>query len=157
MTDKRVPKNLIIPTGRCDFFDITAEVKKLVEESLIKTGKIIIQVLHTTAVIMVQEKEAGFFKDFFEMLERIAPRKGNYHHNDLTQRPDVGPYECPNGDAHLRASLFPVSQTIIIKRGKLQLGRWQSIFLVEFDETRKEREIVLLIEGEQQKIRLGAR
>lgn len=143
MTDRKVVK-ISVKTGRRDAFDLTEQVDEIVRKSGIKCGGAIIQSLHTTAVVVVQEKESGLIRDFFNTLERIAPEKGEYRHNNFKERPDVDPAkECPNGHSHCQALFFPPSLVVIVEEGKLRLGQWQRILLLELDETRQEREVAV--------------
>jgi secondary thiamine-phosphate synthase enzyme len=80
-------------------------------------------------------------------LERIAPREGDYKHNDFVIRTaNMTEDECPNGHAHCQHLLLGTSETIPIAEGELLLGQWQRIFLIELDRPR-EREVIVQVQG----------
>ncbi|MDP3061782.1 MAG: secondary thiamine-phosphate synthase enzyme YjbQ, partial [Chloroflexota bacterium] len=104
---------------------------------------------HTTAAIVVQEKESMLMRDINLFLESLAPRNGPYHHNNFELRTEnMQEEESPNGHAHLQHMLLGSSQVIPIVAGKLALGRWQRIFLVELDSPR-DREVQFQLMGFQ--------
>lgn len=112
--------------ARLAFKDITGEAERLVKASGIQNGVCHIAVLHTTAAILVNENDdPAFTKDLDEFLTRLAPRDREYHHSD------------GNCDAHLKASLIGSSKTLLVENGHLVLGRWQGIYLCEFDGPRR--------------------
>lgn len=112
--------------ARETFKDITHDIEKLVGYSGVKEGVCHIFVMHTTAAILINENDdPAFTKDVTEFLARLAPRDQRYHHND------------GNCDAHLKASLIGSSKTLLVERGRLVLGRWQGIYLAEFDGPRR--------------------
>jgi secondary thiamine-phosphate synthase enzyme len=136
--------------GENDFKDITDDIIDLVKKSGIKIGRITIQDTHTSAAILVNENEDGLINDFKQLLNRIAPKDIYYYeHDDFRKRTqNMCPGECKNGHAHCKAILLPVSATIIIDGGELQLGQWQRIFFVELDRAR-DRKVLIQIEGEE--------
>ena len=82
-----------------------------------------------------------------KFLERIAPRNGDYLHNDFTIRTvNMTEDECPNGHAHCQQLLLSTSETIPILNGEVQIGQWQSLFLIELDRPRP-REVLFQISG----------
>ncbi len=91
------------------------------------------QTQHTTTAVVVNENEPGLLQDMAEVLERLVPPGRGYRHDDLEQRPGTPPDEPANGDAHCKAMLLSASQTLTIHERRIQLGRWQRIFLVELD------------------------
>ena len=116
------------------FTDITNDVKPT-----IKNGFCVIYSMHTTCGVAVLENESLLKKDIAGFFERMAPKCGIYAHDDIAKR-DVPPDERINGFSHIRSMLFPTSVVIPIEDGKLVMGQWQRIFLLEFDPTR-EREL----------------
>ena len=121
-----------------DFVDLTEKVQKIVESSNIKNGILVLNNLHNTASLLIQEKDSGIFKDLKNSLEKFFPLNRKYEHD----------YEGNvNATAHLKSSLFAPSITLSIRNGKLDLGTWQSILFVEFFEPR-ERKIIVTIIGE---------
>ncbi len=130
-----------------DFIDITDKVKDSVKESQIKNGLVNIQSPHTTVAIVVNENEPLLIEDFKKHLEETASRNLEYKHNDFNVRTvNMCPDECANGHAHCRALHLPVSATLNLINGEVQLGTWQRIFLVELDKSRK-RKIQIQILG----------
>lgn len=121
------------------FNDITAAVKEAVPQQF--TGLVHIFSRHTTAGIRIIENEKLLLADYERILQEFAPETGFYAHNIIEAR-DVPPAERINGHSHIRALFFNTSETIPAENGKLLLGKWQSIFLVELDPSR-EREIVV--------------
>lgn len=131
-----------------DFIDITDEVKKFVEKSQIKNGLINIQILHTSAALVVNENEPFLLEDIKKNLENCSPKSQNYQHDNFSERTvNICPGECLNGHSHCKAIHLLVSVTLNIIKGKLQLGQWQNIMLVELDRSRP-RKIQLQIIGE---------
>ncbi len=113
-------------TTRTELTDITDRVRAMVKESGIKDGICVITTRHTTGGIIVNENERGLRSDILDMLGSLVPEDRNYAHNSIDN----------NADAHLRAVLLGMSQTIPIEDGHLVLGTWQSIFFVELDGPR---------------------
>ncbi len=113
-------------TTKTELIDITDRVRALVRESGIKDGICVITTRHTTSGIIVNENERGLRGDILDMLGSLVPEDRNYAHNSIDN----------NADAHLRAVLLGMSETIPIEDGHLVLGTWQSIFFVELDGPR---------------------
>ncbi len=123
-----------------DILDITDQVSKIVEESKIENGAVIVFVVGSTAAITTIEYEPGLKKDFPEMLSRLAPKDIEYSHDNA--------WHDGNGHSHVRASLIGPSLAIPIIVGRLMLGTWQQIVLVEMDTRARERKIILQVIGE---------
>jgi secondary thiamine-phosphate synthase enzyme len=100
-------------------------------------GIVTVQSRHTTAAVLVNENEPLLLEDFKDLLERWAPVGDRYRHNDLAARPQAPADERPNGHAHARALFLHVSVCLNVARGDIDLGDWQSIFLVELDGPRR--------------------
>ena len=131
-----------------DFVDLTQEVEKFVTESQIKNGFLNIQTLHTTAPLFLNENEPLLLEDFRTHLEKLSPKEVNYHHNDFIRRAvNLCEGECKNGHSHCLALHLPSNLALNIIEGKLQLGQWQRIFLVELDKPRQ-RKVQVQIMGE---------
>ncbi len=123
-----------------DFIDFTEQVKDFIKECQIKSGIVNIQILHTSAALLVNENEPLLLEDFKNNLRKTAPKDLNYQHNDLTKRTvNVCPEECINAHSHCQAIHLLVSATLNLIKGELQLGQWQRIFLVELDKSRERR------------------
>ena len=127
----------ILTAEPTQFIDVTEWVDRCVRQSGIDRGIALVRVLHTTASIVVNENEPLLLGDLKAMLERLAP-EGAYAHDDpLRRRVNLEPGERRNGHAHARALLLGESRQISVVEGRLELGRWQSIFLVELDGSRR--------------------
>jgi secondary thiamine-phosphate synthase enzyme len=138
---------LIRTEERLQLIDLTALVAERVRRSGVWQGLLCVQTLHTTTAIAVNENEPLLVEDMKALLERLAPRGARYGHNDRIRRAvELPPGESENGDAHCRALLLGASETLTIVEGKLQLGDWQSLFLVELDGPRK-RSVSLVVLG----------
>ena len=138
-----------VPTARAmEFIDLTYRIEALAAESGIHAVLVNIQSLHTTTSIVVNEHEPLLLDDFHALLSKAAPGDVSYRHDDMEVRTmNLAPDERPNGHAHCRALLLPTSALLNVADGRLQLGRWQRIFLVEHDGPRT-REVSVLVLGE---------
>jgi len=125
--------------GFNDIIDITSQVSKIVKESNVKDGICLVFVAHSTCAITTIEYEEGAIKDFKRALEIIAPMNENYEHCKKWG-------DC-NGYAHIRAALMKPSLAVPIENGKLILGTWQQITLIDFDNRPREREIIIKVIG----------
>jgi len=131
---------------RWQFVDLTELAIRRLRASGVRDGLLTVQTRHTTTAVIVNENEPLLLADMRGVLERLVPKTGAYLHNDLGLRGAVPPEETPNGDAHCKAMLLGASESLAVKDGELQLGRWQRIFLVELDGGRR-RSVVLTILG----------
>ena len=126
----------ILTEERTQFIDLTDWVARCLARSGIDRGIVLVRALHTTAAVVVNEHEPLLLEDLKAMLERLAP-EGEYAHDDLSRRRvNVEPGERRNGHSHARALLLGGSGPIGVLQGALDLGRWQSILLVELDGPR---------------------
>jgi secondary thiamine-phosphate synthase enzyme len=128
--------------GNCDIIDITEKVKAQVERQKIRYGLATLFVSGSTASLTTIEYESGVLKDLQELLEKLIPSDRKYHHDDR--------WGDDNGYSHLRASLLGPSLQVPIDDGKLMLGIWQQIVLLDFDNRPRTREIVVQIMGENE-------
>ena len=94
------------------------------------------QVLHTTAALFLNEDEPLLKGDLVGLLERLAPRRADYAHDDFSRRRDLEPEERANGHAHAKALLLRASETIHVVDAAPRLGRYQRLFLAELDGPR---------------------
>jgi secondary thiamine-phosphate synthase enzyme len=118
----------------CEFIDVTDDVREAIERSGVGFGQVLVSSNHTTAAVVVQEHEPLLLKDMARVLQRIAPADDYYEHNDFTIRTvNMGENEPPNGHSHCQHLFLGTSETLPVQGGALQLGIWQSIFLVELD------------------------
>ena len=118
-------------TDAPEIIDFTDTVRQLVTESGVTNGQVTVYSTHTTFSVMINENEPLLMQDLEQLLGRIAPPTGHYQHNDFTIRTvNMTEEECPNGHAHCQHLLLNASETVPIIEGVLQLGRWQSVFLL---------------------------
>lgn len=130
-----------------EFVDITEEVAQAVAAAGVQEGIALVFSCHTTAAIRINENEPLLLRDMEEFLKRLAPRELYYCHNDFGIRThNMTPDECPNAHAHLQHLLLGASEAVPIRGGKLALGQWQRIFLVELDRPR-ERTVLVQVVG----------
>lgn len=123
------------------FIDITSEIEERVTTSGFRSGLAVVSTLHTTAALMINEHEPELLKDLEGFLARLAPESDPYAHNGVPH----GAGEQPNGHAHCQALLLNASVSLPIVEGKLVLGRYQRIFLVELDFSRPRSVAVTLL------------
>lgn len=136
-----IQKKLSVSTkGFNDIIDITPSLREYVSKSSLKDGSILVFVPGSTGGLTTIEFEPGLLKDFPEMLEKIAPMKTSYHHDNT--------WHDGNGYAHLRASLIGPSITIPFMDGHLQLGTWQQVIFIDFDNRSRQRNLHIQINGE---------
>lgn len=126
--------------GYGDMKDITGEVAKYVSEHELSEGTATIFVPGATGGLTTIEYEGGLVEDFAELMEKLAPSRAPYHHD---QRWGDG-----NGFSHIRASLIGPSLTVPFTGGRLTLGTWQQIVFVDFDNKSRNRQIVIQLMGE---------
>lgn len=130
------------------FVDLTEHLQAFVDGIRLRSGLLTVQTRHTTTGIIVNEHEPRLLEDFRELLERLAPTDAEYHHDTAPARDGQPPdAERRNGHAHCRALLLPTSAGLTVIDGRLQLGRWQRVFLLELDGP-QEREVSVLAVGE---------
>lgn len=130
------------------FINLTDKIKEMVEKSEIKNGLINVQTLHTTTAIVVNEDEPLLIRDIERHLERFAGQDTEYHHDNFDIRTkNMCDGECANGHAHCKAVILPTSVALNLMNGKIQLGQWQQIFVLELDRSR-DRKIQIQIIGE---------
>lgn len=120
-----------------DVVDITGEVQRLVDEAGIGDGQAVAFVRGSTAAISTMEFEPGGIHDLREMVERLIPAQGDYEHNRLNHD--------SNSHAHQRATLLGPSETIPVLGGRLALGTWQQLVLLDFDDRARERTVVIQV------------
>jgi len=129
-------------SGFCDIIDITARVREQVEQENIERGLVTLFVSGSTAALTTIEYEPGLLRDLKEFIEQLIPSGRRYHHDDR--------WGDDNGFAHLRASLFGPSLAIPIENGRMLLGTWQQVVLLDFDNRPRTREIIVQLIGEPQ-------
>jgi secondary thiamine-phosphate synthase enzyme len=130
--------------------DLTARVEGFLRAARLESGWVNVQTRHTTTGICVNENEPLLLTDILALLERLAPHGAGYAHDELHLRPGVPPDERPNGHAHAKALLLRTAETVNVAAGRLLLGTWQRVLLVELDGPR-EREVSMLALGERRR------
>jgi secondary thiamine-phosphate synthase enzyme len=125
--------------GNTDILDISSEVQSIINHTGLSEGQATVFVPGSTAGLTTLEYEPGLLQDLPSAFDRIAPPDIEYAHHQTW-----GDY---NGHAHVRSALLGVSKTFPFTQGKLILGTWQQIVLVDFDERSRNREVVVQIIG----------
>jgi secondary thiamine-phosphate synthase enzyme len=125
--------------GDADVVDITAEAQAAVAESAVADGQATAFVRGSTAAITTMEFEPGGVHDLRALLDRLVPAEGDYEHNRLNHD--------TNSHAHQRASIVGSSEVVPVVGGRLALGTWQQLVLVDFDDRPRERTVVLQVVG----------
>ena len=123
--------------GDADIVDITSEVQAAVAAAGSEEGQALAFVRGSTAAITTMEFEPGGVADLREMLERLIPTEGDYAHNRLNHD--------TNSHAHQRASVIGPSETVPVLGGRLGLGTWQQLVLIDFDDRPRERTVVVQV------------
>ncbi|MGH2448735.1 MAG: type 2 isopentenyl-diphosphate Delta-isomerase, partial [Chloroflexota bacterium] len=134
----------VASSGQGDFIDITDQVAELAAQTGIQHGLVQVCSQHTTAAIRVNENEPLLLADFRRMLERLAP-EGEYEHDDLDRRVGISAAEPRNGHAHCRHLLLSSSESVALAGGRLRLGQYQRIFLIELDSPRQRQVSVQVV------------
>ena len=126
-------------SGDTDIIDITNQISRKVAESGLTEGQVLIFIPGSTAAITTIEYESGVVHDLKDALERLAPEGIFYRHNAR--------WGDGNGYAHVRAALMGPSMTVPLVGGRLVLGTWQQIVLIDFDNEPRDRKILVSISG----------
>ena len=117
-----------------EFVDITTLVSRAVRESGLHDGLAMVQTCHTTTGLLVNENEPLLLTDLEAFFDRVAAAPGGYAHDDFRRRTvNLTAHERKNGHAHCCAALLRTSESLSVVGGALRLGRWQRVFMVEFD------------------------
>lgn len=123
------------PTRR-QFINITPRVEAALQKSGVREGLCLVNPMHITASVYINDDESGLLADYEAFLERLAPQQGTYRHN-LTGE--------DNGDAHIKRQVMGREVVVAITNGALDFGTWEQIFYAEFDGRRKKRVLVKII------------
>jgi secondary thiamine-phosphate synthase enzyme len=126
-----------VPTRR-GFVNITHEVERVVRASGVREGLVLVNPMHITASVFINDDESGLHQDYEQWLERLAPHAptAQYRHNDTGE---------DNADAHLKRQVMGREVVVAITGGRLDFGTWERIFYGEFDGRRKKRVLVKVI------------
>ena len=129
-----------IPSRR-GFVNITAEVEAAVRESGVREGLVLVNAMHITASVFINDDEPGLHQDYEEWLEQLAPHEPirRYRHNRTGE---------DNGDAHLKRQIMGREVVVAITGGRLDLGPWEQIFYGEFDGRRRKRVLIKILGDE---------
>jgi len=126
--------------GNGDFINIASHLLNMLNDSDLQNGIMTVFVSGSTAGITTFEYEPGLIRDLKEFYDKVAPSNVRYHHDET--------WGDANGFSHVRATLTGPSLTIPLEKGKLLLGTWQQVVLVEFDNRPRKRDVVVQIMGE---------
>jgi len=124
--------------SRVAFVNITSQIEEVLKESRIKEGLCLVNAMHITASVFINDNESGLHSDYKKWLEKLAPHDpiNQYRHNDTGE---------DNGDAHLKRQVMGREVVVAVTRGKLDFGPWEQIFYGEFDGCRPKRVLVKII------------
>ena len=122
---------------RRDYVNITRQVEKCLNESGIREGMVLVNAMHITASVFINDDDNGLHNDFEEWLEKLAPEKphSQYRHNSFED----------NADAHMKRQLMGREVVVAVTNGKLDFGPWEQIFYGEYDGMRRKRVLVKII------------
>jgi secondary thiamine-phosphate synthase enzyme len=123
---------------RRDYVNITDQVEALVRKSGVQNGLCLVNAMHITASVYINDDESGLIQDYDEWLEQLAPHEptAKYRHNRTGE---------DNADAHLKRQIMGREVVVAVTDGKLDFGPWEQIFYAEFDGRRKKRVLVKII------------
>ncbi|MBX2862765.1 MAG: secondary thiamine-phosphate synthase enzyme YjbQ [Leptolyngbyaceae cyanobacterium MAG.088] len=133
-------------TEAIDIVNITSAIQEKVKAAGVSQGHVVVFSCHTTTALTVNEDEERLLVDIKTYLRKLAPPQDRYLHNDLHLR-EVPPDEPINAHSHLMAMTLGNSETVPIVDGKLALGTYQSVMLVDLDGPRKRRKVLIQICG----------
>ncbi len=124
--------------SRVEFINITPQVKEALAESGIKEGLCLVNAMHITASVFINDHESGLWSDYQNWLEKLAPHEpiSQYSHNRTGE---------DNGDAHLKRQIMGREVTVAVSGGQLDFGPWEQIFYGEFDGRRRKRVLIKII------------
>ena len=124
--------------SRRDYINITDTIVELLKKSGIKEGLCLVNAMHITASVFINDDERGLLLDFEDFLERIAPHEpvSHYRHNNTGE---------DNGDAHIKRTIMGREVVVAVTKGKLDFGPWEQIYYGEFDGRRPKRVLVKII------------
>ncbi|HKC94505.1 MAG TPA: secondary thiamine-phosphate synthase enzyme YjbQ [Nitrospira sp.] len=118
------------------YINITPQVVAIVKKSGVQEGLVLVNAMHITASVYINDDEQGLLQDYDHFLERMAPQEASYRHNETGE---------DNGDAHIKRQLMGREAVVAITQGRLDFGPWEQIFYGEFDGRRRKRVLVKVI------------
>jgi len=136
---KSITRYLTLNTSkRMELINITSQVRKAVEESQVKEGLCLVNAMHISASVFINDNESGLHYDFEKWLEKLAPHNPieQYKHNDTGE---------DNADAHLKRQVMGREVVVAITSGKLDFGPWEQIYYGEFDGQRPKRVLIKIL------------
>jgi secondary thiamine-phosphate synthase enzyme len=125
--------------GDGDVIDLTEGVQSVLESSGVENGIVSVFVPGSTAAVTAMEHEPGGVRDLRATLERLVPAEGDYEHNRLNND--------TNSHAHIKAAIVGPSETVPVRDGRLDMGTWQQLVLVDFDDRPRQRTVVVHVIG----------
>ena len=137
MKSYRQELSLNLPTRR-GFVNITSQVEECLRESGIREGLVLVNAMHITASVFINDDESGLHHDYDKWLEKLAPHEptSQYRHNDTGE---------DNADAHMKRQVMGREVVVAVTEGHLDFGTWEQIFYGEFDGRRRKRVLVKII------------
>lgn len=118
------------------YINITPQVEAAVRKSGVREGMVLVNAMHITASVYINDDEQGLIKDYDAFLERLVPQAGRYHHNETGE---------DNGDAHIKRQMMGREVVVAVTDGRLDFGPWEQIFYGEFDGRRRKRVLIKVI------------
>lgn len=118
------------------YINITPQVEAAVKKSGIREGLVLVNAMHISASVYINDDEQGLIQDYDEFLERLAPQRGTYRHNETGE---------DNADAHIKRQLMGREVVVAVTEGRLDFGPWEQIFYGEFDGRRRKRVLIKVI------------
>lgn len=118
------------------YLNITSDVEQVLEKSGVQEGMVLINAMHITSSVYINDDESGLLKDYDDFLEKLAPQSATYRHNETGE---------DNGDAHIKRQIMGREVVVAITKGQLDFGPWEQIFYGEFDGRRRKRVLVKVI------------
>lgn len=118
------------------YINITPQVEAAVKKSGVREGLVLVNAMHITASVYINDDEPGLLKDYDEFLEKLAPQGARYRHNETGE---------DNGDAHIKRQVMGREVVVAVTDGRLDFGPWEQIFYGEFDGRRRKRVLIKVI------------
>ena len=118
------------------YLNITPQVEAVLKASGVKEGLVLVNAMHITASVYINDDEPGLLRDYDDFLERLAPHDAVYRHNETGE---------DNGDAHVKRQIMGREVVVAVTDGRLDFGPWEQIFYGEFDGRRRKRVLVKVI------------
>ena len=118
------------------YLNITSDVEQVLEKSGVQEGLVLVNAMHITSSVYINDDESGLLKDYDDFLEKLAPQSATYRHNATGE---------DNGDAHIKRQIMGREVVVAITKGQLDFGPWEQIFYGEFDGRRRKRVLVKVL------------